>query len=413
MGIELYDHQLKVLNKLDSGSILKGGVGTGKSLTSLAYYHVKECGGKIKINGKGCFEYMTKPKSLYIITTARKRDTQEWDKECLHFYLSRDPAASQYETEVVIDSWNNIKKYTDVENAFFIFDEQRLVGTGAWTKAFYKIAEKNRWILLTATPGDTWSDYAPVFIANGFYKNITEFRAQHAIYSRFSKYPKIESYYNTGRLMKYRKQILVSMDYKKSTIRHEEIMITDYDNQKFEKVLKHRWNPFEDKPVKDVLELYKLMRMVVNGDPSRLDTIKKLLVTRKRIIIFYNFNYELDILRTLKDLTTVAEWNGHKHEPVPDTEEWVYLVHYSAGAEGWNCITTDTILYYSLNYSYKLMHQASGRIDRLNTPYTHLYYYTLLSKSYIDTAISKALSKKENFQERPIPVQDSQKKHAL
>lgn len=413
MGVELYEHQLKVLNKLDSGSILKGGVGTGKSLTSLAYYHIKECGGKMKVNGKGSFEYMTKPKDLYIITTARKRDTFEWDKECLHFYLSRDKTACQYGINVVIDSWNNIKKYVDVKHAFFIFDEQRLVGTGAWTKAFYKIAKNNRWILLTATPGDTWSDYAPVFIANGFYKNITEFRRKHAIYSRYSKYPKIEGYFDTGILMQHRKRILISMDYKKKTIRHEETMICDYDKVMFDRILKDRWNPFDDKPIKDVLELYKLMRMVVNGDPSRLDTIKKLMVTKKRIIIFYNFNYELDILRKLNEFTTVAEWNGHKHEPVPDTDEWIYLVHYSAGAEGWNCITTDTILYYSLNYSYKLMHQASGRIDRINTPYTDLYYYTLQSKSFIDFAITKSLSKKENFQERPIPVPKSQQKHVI
>ena len=45
------------------------------------------------------------------------------------------------------------------------------------------------------------------------------------------------------------------------------------------------------------------------------------------------------------------------------------------------------------------MHQSAGRIDRLNTPFTDLYYYHLKTRSGIDLAIAKALKEKRKFNE--------------
>ena len=396
-GISLFDYQLDAVSRMRNGCILCGGVGSGKSRTSLAYYY-KEQGGVL---GTKNYVKMKNPKDLYIITTARKRDTLEWEGELSYFLLSTNPKVNGYKNRVIVDSWNNIQKYKNVTDSFFIFDEQRVVGSGVWVKSFLKIAKSNDWILLSATPGDTWQDYIPVFIANGFYRNRTEFCNEHIIYSRFSKFPKIDRYINTGRLIRLRDRILVDMDFKRETVAHHEDVIVPYDIPKYKETMRNRWDPYNNEPITNASGLCYILRKIVNSDESRQIALMDILESRPRVIVFYNFDYELDILKGLhygKDVQ-IAEWNGHAHQPIPTSKSWVYLVQYNAGCEGWNCIKTDTIVFYSQNYSYKVMAQAAGRIDRLNTPYTDLYYYHLKSRSGIDLAISKALKDKKKFNE--------------
>ena len=396
----LYDYQLEAVEKMKNGCILNGGTGSGKSRTGLFYYFMKQ-GGWIDENGYKEMSAKPKPQDLYIITTARKRDTLEWNKELSPFLLSADEnQEKRYGNKIVIDSWNNIKKYIDVEGAFFIFDEQKVIGYGAWTKTFLKITKKNNWILLSATPGDTWSDYIPVFIANGFYKNKTEFVREHIVYSRFSKYPIIERYNNQGRLLAYRNDILINMDFDRQTVQHHEDIYVDYDITKYKNIFRTRWNPYQNEPIEQASQLCYILRRVVNENESRKIALMEILENVSKAIIFYNFDYELEILENLYlPDTPIAQWNGHKHESIPNTDKWIYLVQYTAGAEGWNCTETDTIIFYSQNYSYKIMEQAAGRIDRLNTKFKDLYYYHLKSRSGIDLAISNALRKKKNFNE--------------
>lgn len=401
-GIQLYDYQLDAIERMKNGCILCGGVGSGKSMTSLAYYYLQNGGDISFLMGD---EYVTMDdvqiKDLYIITTARKRDTLEWEGELANFLLSTHPDTSLYKNKVVVDSWNNIGKYADIKNAFFIFDEQRVVGSGAWVKAFLKIAKVNRWVLLSATPGDTWQDYIPVFIANGFYRNKTEFTQEHIIWKRFSKFPQIDRYINTGRLIRLRNSILVNMEFDRKTVSHHEDVYVNYDISKYKDITRNRWDIWEDKPIENAAGLCYALRKIVNIDSSRQVALMEIVEKHPKAIIFYNFDYELDILKGLYygEDVEIAEWNGHKHQPIPESDKWIYLVQYNAGAEGWNCIKTDTIIFYSQNYSYKVMVQSSGRIDRLNTPFTDLYYYHLKSRSGIDLAISRALKSKKKFNE--------------
>lgn len=397
MSVQLYDYQIDAMKKMHNGCILCGGVGSGKSRTALAYYFTQN-GGQLDP-----YKKMKKnPQDLCIITTARKRDTLEWEGELANFLLTTQVEKCLYLHKVVVDSWNNIKKYVGIKGAFFIFDEQRVVGSGTWVKSFLKIAKVNSWILLSATPGDKWEDYIPVFIANGFYKNRTEFSSQHLVYSRFSKYPKVQSYMQTGTLIGFRNRILVDMDFSRQTVAHHEDIYCAYDVLTYKSVMRKRWDIYKNEPIQQAAGLCYVLRRIVNSDESRQVTLLELYDKHPKMIVFYNFDYELEILKSLYfgEGVEIAQWNGHVHQPVPDGDKWVYLVQYIAGAEGWNCIKTDTIVFWSQNYSYKIMQQSSGRIDRLNTPYHDLYYYHLKSRSAIDMAISKALCEKKKFNER-------------
>lgn len=391
-AVELDDYQIDAINELRNGNILCGGTGSGKSRTALAYFVKKECNGYLEDPKK---KYRT-PKDLYIITTPKKRDDLEWEEEFAPFFFDIQGIQTH------VDSWNNILKYKDVTDAFFIFDEQRVSGKGPWAKTFIKIAKNNRWILATATPGDTWSDYASVFIANGFYMNQTQFNRRHAVYSRYSKYPQIIRWIDEKHLYRLRDTITVKMKFEKHTVHHVQTIVSGYSKELYRVVSVRRWNPYKEEPIQEIAECGYLMRKVVNSDPSRIDIVKQLISEHPRVIIFYNFDYELEMLRSMCNSMDIlmAEHNGHKHEPVPTGDEWVYLVQYASGSEAWNCVTTDTVIFYSQSYSYKTTVQAMGRIDRRNTPYTDLYYFKIRSSAPIDLAIANALNRKKNFNEK-------------
>ena len=400
-GMRFRKYQLDAIMKMHNGCILCGGVGSGKSFTALGYYYLLSGGDIFGDEYKAMLD--DPPMDLYIITTARKRDTHEWDRELIPFLLSTDPKCNYYKNKVVIDSWNNIKKHVDAKDAFFIFDEQRVVGNGTWVKSFLKITRKNSWILLSATPGDTWSDYIPVFIANGFYRNRSDFSQQHIVYARYCTFPKIDRYINTRKLVRLRERVLVDMDFHRKTESEHIWKYCDYDISKYKQVMKTRWDPYKDEPIQNAGGLCYVLRRIVNSDTSRLEYLRKLLDAHPKAIIFYNFDYErVSLLEFVSQLGYPhSEWSGHAHQEIPDDRRrWIYLVQYTAGAEGWNCLKTDTVIFFSQNYSYKVMEQAAGRIDRLNTPFERLYYYHFTSKAPIDRAITHAVETKKIFNER-------------
>lgn len=372
--IELYPYQRKAVDRLHNGSVLCGKVGSGKSLTGLFYYMEN---------------HINKP--LYIITVAKKRNDREWHRDFEALGI-----------DGVVDSWNNIEKYTDVKDAFFIFDEQRAIGYGKWGMAFIHIARKNNWIMLTATPGDVWMDWMCIFIANNFYRNKTDFVDQHVEYNPYSKFPQIRRYHKTDKLERFRKYLAVPMQDFRTTNLHRKYINADFDKGLYQTVVKTRFNPYTEEPIMNASEFTQVLRRIINTSERRRIHAKQEIMTRDKVIVFYNYTYELDILKEICQELDRAyyQWNGQKHEAIPDAETWVYLVQYTAGAEGWNCITTDTILFYSLNYSYRIMEQSEGRINRVNTSFKDLYYVYLKSPASIDDAIERSIRSKKKFNER-------------
>lgn len=406
--IQLEDYQMEAVERMHNGCILKGGTGSGKTLTSLVYIFEKVLGGETPIYPKHTYHRQMYDTPVYVITTSKKRDSLDWIKESSNIPMEIEN----------VDSWNNIKKYETIQNSIFIFDETKVIGYGAWTKSFLKIVKNNKWVLLSATPADTWLEFMPVFIANGYYRNKTEFEREHVIWSRFAKYPKVERYINVSKLIRIRDQILVRMHFQRSTTQHHIDIFCDYDEGAYSTLMDDRWDIFENKPIRDISQLCYSLRKVVNSDSSRISALDDIVKDHPRVIIFYNYNYELDILRNYCETNnlTYSEWNGHNHQEIPESEQWIYLCQYTAAQEAWNCITTDCMVFYSQTYSYKSLIQSAGRIDRMNTSYTDLYYYHLVSSSSIDSMIKKALGLKENFNEAKwfcFIGDKSQEKHAV
>lgn len=403
MTVVYRPEQIQAVRQLQNGSILAGGVGSGKTLTSLAWYLTSVCNAASFEKGGSLIKKKVKGSpTLYVITTAKKRDSLEWEEEAARLGLSTDPACSFTGSHIVVDSWNNIGKYSDREHAVFFFDEQRASGSGRWVKEFLKITRKNTWLLLSATPGDVWMDYLPVFMAHGFFRTRTEFMEDHVIFDRFAKYPKVKRYIGEAKLQRLRRSILVEMPVERHTTRERETVYCDYDRDLYKWVVKNRMDPWTEEPLKDAGGVCRILRKVVSDNDWRSDEAKRILSSNERVIVFYNYNYELDrILDVAESLgVPTAQWNGHRHDAIPAEPRWIYICQYTSAAEGWNCTSTDTVLFWSLNYSWRVTEQCEGRIDRMNTPYSRLKYYFLESHSSIDEAVRRSLSSKKVFNER-------------
>ena len=403
MTVTYRPEQIQAVRQLQNGSILAGGVGSGKTLTSLAWYLTSVCNAaSIKKGGSLAKKKVKGSPTLYVITTAKKRDSLEWEEEAARLGLSTDPACSFTGSSIVVDSWNNIGKYSDREHAVFFFDEQRASGSGRWVKEFLKITRKNTWLLLSATPGDVWMDYLPVFMAHGFFRTRTEFMEDHVIFDRFAKYPKVKRYIGEAKLQRLRRSILVEMPVERHTTRERETVYCDYDRDLYKWVVKNRMDPWTEEPLRDAGGVCRILRKVVSDNDWRSEQAKRILAGNERVIVFYNYNYELDrILAVAESLgVPTAQWNGHRHDAIPGGNRWIYICQYTSAAEGWNCTSTDTVLFWSLNYSWRVTEQCEGRIDRLNTPYSRLKYYFLESDSSIDKAVRRSLSSKKVFNER-------------
>lgn len=369
--------QRDAVDRMHDGCVLLGRTGSGKTMTALGYW--------LKVHAQ---------QDLYVVTTPAKRDAMEWEGDSAKL--------GQYLPPERVVSWNKIKDFEYLESAFVVFDEQRVSGSGKWVKSFLKIAKRNDWILLSATPGDVWIDWLPLFIANGFYRTRTQFTDRHVIWDPHTRYPRIKRYIEEDRLERCQEAICVYLASPNPISRMVHDELVSYDSRKYAEVTRKRWNPFEVRPMMDAGELCRVQRRIVLENVCREEALERLLKGHPRALVFYSYNYELEAIKAVCERLgrSYGQRNGHRHDPVPVSKEpWVYIVQYQS-ADAWNCISTNIAILYSLPYSWRQQEQAMGRIDRMNTPFDELHYYRLMTDSTIDNAILACLDRKETFNER-------------
>lgn len=369
--------QRDAVDRMHDGCVLLGRTGSGKTMTALGYW--------LKVHAQ---------QDLYVVTTPAKRDAMEWEGDSAKL--------GQYLPPERVVSWNKIKDFEYLESAFVVFDEQRVSGSGKWVKSFLKIAKSNDWILLSATPGDVWIDWLPLFIANGFYRTRTQFTDRHVIWDPHTRYPRIKRYIEEDRLERCQEAICVYLASPNPISRMVHDELVSYDSRKYAEVTRKRWNPFEVRPMMDAGELCRVQRRIVLENVCREEALERLLKGHPRALVFYSYNYELEAIKAVCERLgrSYGQRNGHRHDPVPVSKEpWVYIVQYQS-ADAWNCISTNIAILYSLPYSWRQQEQAMGRIDRMNTPFDELHYYRLMTDSTIDNAILACLDRKETFNER-------------
>lgn len=119
-----------------------------------------------------------------------------------------------------------------------------------------------------------------------------------------------------------------------------------------------------------------------------------------RVVVFYNFDSELDTLKTLVKDRPIAEVNGHTNteQIYHDNDNCVLFVQYQAGARGLNLQDGNKIIYYSLTLSSDLFEQSKKRIHRIGTKYP-CFYWILQTKDSVEESIYKSLNRQEDYNE--------------
>lgn len=125
--------------------------------------------------------------------------------------------------------------------------------------------------------------------------------------------------------------------------------------------------------------------------------------TEDRLIIFYNFNGELEVLRDLcasvERPVSIICGNIKDLSSYEKSKDSVTLVQYQAGAMGLNLQKSNKIVYFTPPLSSEFFEQSKKRIHRIGQDRTCFYYYLICSGS-IEEKIYRTLAMRKDYTER-------------
>ena len=252
----------------------------------------------------------------------------------------------------------------------FLYSQLRLLGWKITKTAYY-----NRYIKT-----ELRSYGGPMFRVVTGYKNVSELKAKLKEYG--AVFAKAEEVIKLPEKKFIKEYSTVSSDYKK--------------------FMKDRVIKIDDKELTGDSTLSKRLYARMLCSAYSKDKIARLIdlvnSTSDRVIIFYNFNTELEVLRKVLFDRPISIVNGQ----VKDLKEYenndnsVTLIQYQAGAMGLNLQKANRIIYFSLPERSELFEQSKARICRIGQE-KQCYYHIMMCHKSVEEKIYECLLMRKDY----------------
>lgn len=377
--INLYSYQEEYFKHVKPNYIYDMDTGTGKTIMGLHHHQT-----------------YFKDKPLLIVAPASKINEGGWQRTIDEHYPN-----IEYDT----CTYNMLgKKWSQYKDWFVIFDEcHRLKNScGVWGKAGYNLTKISAgFILLSATAiPNGWEDSINYFKMFGLAKNKTQFIRNEAITTMDYGYMEILGWKNENKLKNMWKSISRHLSKDEAT----DLPPLVFENVYFKASATYKTIK-KDRIYNDVLydnqmKLRHGLRLNTNLK-NKIEYIKDFVdSTNDNIIIFYNYDEELKLLKenidkktylcngSIKDYPKKSEWDSIKNT--------VTLANYKSGSEAVEFTYANIIVYFSPTESYTEYYQSYGRCYR-NGQTKKVTAYKFITDNTIEADIYKALDSKQDF----------------